>query len=307
VAHAGKARELTAALLSRCRFPERPTLVCAVSGGADSAALLVLAATAGYAVVEAVHVDHGLRPDSAGEREQVRQLAQRVGARFRSVKVDVGPGSNLEARAREARYAALPADVATGHTMDDLAETVLLNLLRGAATDGLSPLVSGPRVRPLLGLRRAETAQLCAAHGYVPVVDEMNADPAFRRVRVRHELLPLLSDVAERDVVPVLARQASLLHDELQYLSAQAELLDPTDARALGSAPVALARRAVRLWLAREGVGNGHPPPAAAIERVLALAAGRGSRADLFGGWSVARRDQRLRLIPPGAAPNPPR
>src|SRR5205085_8899120 len=123
---------LTAALLGRCVFPGAGTVVtCAVSGGADSLALLVLAVGAGCEVT-AVHVDHGLREGSAAEADLVRAAAARFGAGFVAERVMVAPGANLEARARAARYGVLPADVLTGHTADDQAETVLLNLLRGA-------------------------------------------------------------------------------------------------------------------------------------------------------------------------------
>ncbi len=128
----------------------------------------------------------------------------------------------------------LPHGVATGHTMDDQAETILVNLLRGAGADGLAGMEPGPR-HPLLGLRRRETHALCAAVGLVPVCDPSNADPAFVRNRVRHELLPLCAQVAGRDPVPVLARQAGVLRDEvvlLDRLAAEA-LPDPADARQL--------------------------------------------------------------------------
>ena len=195
--------ELIAALLARCDFPPAGTAVtCAVSGGADSLALLVLAAEAGCRAT-AVHVDHGLRPGSDEEAEVVRAAADRWGAAFRGVRVAVAPGPNLEARARATRYAALPADVLTGHTADDQAETMLLNLLRGAGLDGLAGM--DPRRRPLRRLRRRETRALCDILGLEPIEDPTNLDSAFRRTRVRHELLPLLDDIAERDVAPILA------------------------------------------------------------------------------------------------------
>ncbi len=127
----------------------------AVSGGADSLALLVLARAAGCAVT-AVHVDHGLREGTAREADVVRDAAARFGAAFRLVQLELAPGPNLEARAREARYAALPPEVLTGHTVDDRAETMLLNLLRGAGPDGLAARLEHGARRPLLALRRAE-------------------------------------------------------------------------------------------------------------------------------------------------------
>jgi tRNA(Ile)-lysidine synthase len=273
------------ALLARCAFPEPGVAVtCAVSGGADSLALLVLAAAAGCDVT-AVHVDHALRPGSATEADAVRGAAERYGARFRAERVRVDPGPNLEARARAARRAALGPGALTGHTADDQAETVLLNLLRGASLDGLAGF--DPATRPIRRLRRAETQALCAAEGLVPFVDPSNTDPAFRRNRVRHEVLALLDDVAQRDVVPVLARQAELLREDALLLDELAAAIDPTDAAALASAPAALARRAVRAWL-RSG-DELHPPSAAAVERVLAVARGEVVACEIDGGRRVAR------------------
>jgi tRNA(Ile)-lysidine synthase len=299
VATATDGDRLADALLARCDFPPAGTEVtCAVSGGPDSLALLALAVRAG-GVVAAVHVDHGLRPGSAAEADVVGAAAERFGAGFHAVRVDVPPGPDLEARARAARYAVLPAGALTGHTADDQAETVLLNLLRGAALDGLAGM--DPGRRPLRRLRRHETQALCAALALDPVADPTNADPAFRRNRVRHELLPLLDAIAARDVVPVLARQADLARADTELLDELAAALDPTDARAVAVAPAALARRAVRAWLRAGGPGGAerHPPDGAAVERVLAVARGEAVACELAGGWRVARTAGRLRLEPP--------
>jgi len=283
-------------LLSRCTFPaEGAPLACAVSGGADSLALLVLAAAAGCAVT-AIHVDHGLRAGSEAEAEVVAEAAAQLGARFEGHRVAVAPGPNLEARARAARFAVLPEDVATGHTMDDQAETILVNLLRGAGADGLAGMEPGTR-HPILGLRRRETHALCAAAGLEPVRDESNDDPAFVRNRIRHELLPLCAQVAGRDPVPVLARQAGVLRDEVALLdSLAAKLLpDPTDARAVAAAERPLARRAVRRWLREAGAGE-HPPSLAEVDRTLAVAGGAVVGTELTGGRRVRRTDGRLRV-----------
>jgi tRNA(Ile)-lysidine synthase len=241
--------------------------------------------------VTAVHVDHGLRPGSAGEADVVVAAAERFGAAVRCVAVDVPAGPNLEARAREARLAALGPGALTGHTADDAAETVLLNLLRGSGLDGLAGIRPGP-TKPLLALRRAETQALCRDLGLVPVDDPSNDDRAFRRNQVRHEVLPLLDEVAQRDVAAVLARQAQLLGDDAALLDALAADLDPTDAKALAAAPVPLARRAVRRWLA-----DPYPPDAATVERVLAVALGEALGTDVGGGRSVRRTSGRLRLL----------
>ncbi|MEO5724474.1 MAG: tRNA lysidine(34) synthetase TilS [Ilumatobacteraceae bacterium] len=279
-------------LLQRCTFPAVGTAVsCGVSGGADSTALLVLAVAAGCSVT-AIHVDHRLRRGSKYEADVVAATAARFGARFEARQVDVGEGPNLEARARAARYGVLPGDVLTGHTADDQAETVLINLLRGAAAAGLSGIRPSLR-RPLLGLRRADTTRLCSTLAIAVVQDPSNDDPRHLRNRVRHELLPLLDDLAGRDLVPVVARQADLLRADDDLLDELASALDPTDAVALAAAPVALARRAVRRWLAGE-----HPPDAATVARVLAVARGAATACELVGGDRVQRSGQRLSRIP---------
>ena len=294
------AADLADRLLARCRFPAAGTAVaCAVSGGADSLALLVLARRAGLDVT-AIHVDHGLRPGSAGEAGIVAAAADRFGAGFRSVAVDVGVGPNLEARARDARRSVLPPDAMTGHTADDQAETVLLNLLRGAGLDGLAGIRVGP-TKPILGLRRFETEQLCACAGLTAVDDPSNRDPALRRNRVRHELLPLAAAIAERDVAAVIARQAELVADDVRLLDALAAEIDPFDCRALAAADVAIARRAVRRWLLSE-TGGRHPPDAAAVERVLAVARGESEACEVAGGWRVGRSRQRLHVTAAGPA-----
>jgi tRNA(Ile)-lysidine synthase len=293
-------------LLPRCRFPAPGTAVtCAVSGGADSLALLALAVAAGCTAT-AVHVDHGLRAGSDREASVVAAASERLGAGFRAERVEVGAGPNLEARARAARREVLPPDALLGHTADDQAETILLNLLRGAGLDGLAGIRADAR-HPILALRRSETRDLCTRLGLAVVDDPSNADPAFRRNRVRAELLPLLADVGERDPVPVLARQAELLRDAADLLVEQARLLDPTDAASLAAAPPAVARVAVREWL--KGCDRErHPPDGAAVERVLAVARLDVRATEVGDGWRVARTDGRLRLersVRSGAEPEP--
>ena len=288
-------------LLGRCWFPAPGTVVtCGVSGGADSLALLVLAVASGCRAT-AVHVDHGLRPGSADEAGVVADAAARLGAGFRAERVQVEPGPNLEARARAARRDVLPNDTLLGHTADDQAETVLLNLLRGAGLDGLAGIRADAR-HPILALRRHETHTLCDDLGLAPVEDPSNADPRHRRNRVRAEVLPLLDDVADRDLVPVVARQAGLLREVVDLLAEQAGLVDPTDAAALASAPRPLARVAVRQWL-RDRDSERHPPDAATVDRVLAVARLEDRATDVGGGWRVARTAGRLRLEPPEASP----
>lgn len=277
-------------------------VVVACSGGPDSLALVALAVDAGLAPI-AVHVDHGLRAGSGREAAVVADAAARLDARFHAERVAVDPGSNLEARARDARYEALErarvalgaTAVLVGHTADDQAETVLLNLLRGSASSGLGGMPSrrGTVIRPLLGLRRTDTAALCERVGVTPIDDPMNADPAFRRVWLRREILPALARGADRDLVPVLARQADVLRAESDFLDELARAAWPpgdgnASAGSLAAIPAVLARRAVRCWL-------GPPPPSLdEVERVLAVARGEARGTELAGGRRVRRRRGRL-------------
>lgn len=296
------------AMIERCSFPlvtgtTGGAVVCAVSGGADSTALLALARHSGREVL-AVHVDHGLRPQSGAEGEIVRANAERLGAAFRAERVDVGDGPGLEARARTARYGVLPRDVCTGHTADDQAETVLLHLLRGSGTRGLAGMRAGPPkpaggerspCRPILALRRSETEAVCRLLNLVVVDDPSNRDPRFTRNRVRSEMLPLLREIGGRDPVPILVRQAELLREDDDLLDVLAASVDPANAPALAAAPLALARRAVRRWVMERDPRH-HPPDAAAVQRILDVADGLAVACEVPGSGRVERHAQRLTI-----------
>lgn len=287
-------------LLERCTFPDVGTpVVCAVSGGPDSMALLALASAAGLDVT-AVHVDHGLRPTGKAEARTVAAAADRFGADFRAEVVHLDAGGDVEARARAERHAVVGPDALFGHTADDQAETVLLAMMRGAGIDGLRGMAA--ERHPILALRRAETHELCERLGIEVVTDPSNTDPRFRRNRVRHELVPLIADIAQRDVAAVIARGANVLADDADLLDALAASIDATDAKAVAAAPVALARRAVRTWLRETNLGH-HPMDAAGTERVLAVARGESVAAQITGGIEVRRSGQRLAWsrVDPGA------
>ena len=280
-----------ASLLTRCTFPPPHTPVSvAVSGGPDSMALLVLAAAHGLHVT-AVHVDHGIRAGSHRDVNLIAPVTRFLGAELRVHRVSVEPGPNLEARARDARYAVMPPDVMTGHTADDQAETVLINLLRGAGSQGLAAMRPGVR-RPVLGLRRAETHALCAEFGIECVTDETNESPVHQRNRVRGELLPLVADISRRDPVPVLARMSNVMRDDNELLEELAAGIDPTDARVLSTAPLPLARRAIRRWLS-----DPYPPDQATVERVLEVARGEHPGCDIGGNRQIRRSKQRLSIV----------
>jgi tRNA(Ile)-lysidine synthase len=201
-------------------FRHGDLVLCAVSGGPDSTALLhvlaLLRQRVGHALA-ALGVDHGLRTEAQAELAQARALAESLAVPFAVARVDVAPGGNLMARAREARHLALQTEatrvgaacVALGHTADDRAETLLLRLLRGAGPRGLA--VMAPRassfvggvdlVRPLVAARRTDVELHLRRHELAWSHDPSNADRRFLRARVRHE--PLV----RRDRAPVPPRR----------------------------------------------------------------------------------------------------
>jgi tRNA(Ile)-lysidine synthase len=206
----------------------------AVSGGPDSLALLLLAHHALPGQIAVASVDHGLRPEAAGEVAMVERIAGERGIPFTPLSVTLASG-NLQARAREARYAAL-ADwaeaeglgaVATAHHADDQAETLLLRLNRGSGLSGLAGVRAASRIagrevvllRPLLGWRKAELAEVVAAAGLVAASDPSNTNPDYDRARLRARL-------ADADWIdPVqLAASAAHLAESWQALDWYAEL-----------------------------------------------------------------------------------
>ena len=236
-------RDALAALPEAAR---RAPLVVGCSGGADSLALtLAAAAVRGPDDVRAVVVDHRLQEGSAERAAAtVALLAERgIAARVHAVDV-TGPGG-IEAAARRARQAALCAarphpdsPILLGHTLDDQAETVLLGLGRGSGARSLAGMRrwDPPWLRPLLTVRRTTTRAACA--GLEVWDDPHNADPRFTRVRLRHEVLPLLEDVLSGGVAEALARTAEQLRDDVDALDAVAAQL-----LAAACAPAAPGRR----------------------------------------------------------------
>jgi tRNA(Ile)-lysidine synthase len=134
-----------------------------------------------------------------------------------------------------------------------------------------------------------------------PVHDVTNDDRAHLRNRIRHELIPVLCELADRDVVPILARQAAYLGADATLLDELASAIDPTDVRSIANSPAPLARRALREWLR-----CGYPPDSATVERVMSVAAGEALAAEIGGGRSVRRSHGRLRIEPDGRV-RPPR
>src|SRR3954463_2738166 len=223
--------------------PGKPLLVL-LSGGADSVCLLHTAISAG-AGGSALHVNYGLRESADDDEAFCRELFP--GLIVEPVRLPTG--ANLQAAAREARYALAEkhavGDYATGHTMSDQAETVLMRLCSSPGRRGLLGMSErrGRLVRPLLTMTRAQTEEYCRLNGLAWRTDPTNADPSFTRARVRHELLPLLERVAP-GAERTIAETARPLRDEAGALDA---LLPETDSlEEIAALPPALGRLVLR-------------------------------------------------------------
>jgi len=318
-------------------------LALAVSGGADSLALLhamrALAVRRSWWLA-VLTVDHGLRPGSAADAAFVVDHAKALGLAVRLLTLtpaDLEPhrGDGPEGAARAARYGALwpAADelgcawLATGHTLDDQAETVLLQLLRGAGPEGLAGMAvrAGRLLRPLLTVRRAETRACCSAVGLEWREDPTNSAEVPLRNQVRQRLLPLLEELRP-GAAQALARTAGLAADERDWLdplvaaALAATASGPSSAAAprpsagevgpaapgaggvalaaaaLAALPAALARRVIRAAARQAGASV---PDAAATGRVLDLATGRDGAGTGWPGGSARRDGPAVLLAPP--------
>jgi tRNA(Ile)-lysidine synthase len=262
---------------------------------------MLLLALEAELVVTVHHVNHHARAASDEDAGFVRNVCNERGVACVLYDVQVEPGSNFEARARAERRRVLPRGSLTGHTMDDLAETLLLNMLRGAGLDGLSPMVDDP-TKPLVRVRRHDLAEFVADAKLEARHDETNDDLSYRRNRVRHQLLPLMCEIAERDVVPILARQAEVIYEDRAWLNLVggpdvALALGDVDCRELRKWPLARRRRWLRAKLCfLDEFDEAHPPSAAELERVERVIAGEVVATELQGGRRLSRRAQRLAL-----------
>jgi len=242
-----------------CRVPRGARVLCAVSGGPDSMALLDvlgrLAQKVGFEL--AAHgVDHGLRAEARAELDLAESHAHSLGLPFARTVLAVAPGGNLQARARTARYAALETAarsvgatlIATAHHADDRAETVLLRLLRGAGPRGLAvlPPRAGDRVRPFIRAHKSDVLSHLRRHGIAFAEDPSNRNRRHQRVRVREELLPLLAELS-----PGIVGHLNALADALAgtHEATLAELPLGRAQRHLLARAVALRQRGARIWL----------------------------------------------------------
>ena len=262
-------------------------------------------------------MDHGLQPGSADRAAATAELLRHLGlSPVHVVAVSVGREGGPEGAARAARYAALAAAghgrrIALGHTLDDQAETVLLGLGRGSGPRSIAGMVEHREDggvgwwRPLLGIRRTTTRAACAAQELPVWDDPWNTDPAYARVRLRTEVLPLLEEVLGGGVAPALARTAVLLRQDLDALDALATAesgrldadggLPVTD---LVRLPDALRGRVLRAWLLEQSVADLQAVHLAAVDALLTRWHGQGP-VTLPGGAVVVRASGRLTLLPP--------
>ena len=318
-------------------------VLVAISGGPDSTALLHALAQLAPALgirLRAAHIHHGIRGRAAdADREAAAALARALKVPFSTRKADApararAAGLSLETAAREVRYGLLDrlakrcraSRIATGHTLDDQAETVLLNCLRGAGPRGLAgmPPVRGAIIRPLIDISRAEVLRYCETQRLRYRVDRSNADLTHTRNRLRHEIIPALRRV-QPAVTSHLARLAAIMRAEDEFMTEQAEAalrrVTARTARGVGAhggarlqldlfavLPVALQRRVVRLAVAQVK-GDELDLELERIEALLHLALfGRtGSVVELPGGLRAQRGYGELAIARarPEAKPTP--
>jgi tRNA(Ile)-lysidine synthase len=308
--------------------PRGSRLLIGLSGGSDSVALALLlqelAEQEGFSVVSLAHLNHRLRCTATRDEQFCRGLAARVGLPIVVESIDVGSYAqtqrlSVEDAARRLRYDFLhrvadsvSADrIAVGHTRDDQAETFLLKLIRGAGLTGLSGIY--PRrdvvIRPLIEVARADLRRYLASRGQNWVEDETNDDLENPRNRIRHKVLPELDLAANSSSIPAIARAASIVREDGQWLDElSARRFDALVARSnngleidvsgLLAEPPPVRRRvvlaALRLAAPNREIGFEH------VESALEVASGEsggvdvpGARVELRRGKMVLHRDAR--------------
>jgi tRNA(Ile)-lysidine synthase len=278
------------AALETCIPAEASGLVIALSGGPDSAALLVAVVTPGPAFralpVRAVHIDHGLQAAAADFRKDCQALCDQLEVPLSILAVEVrgDPGVSLEAAARDARYAALAAQLRprecllTAHHRQDQAETLLLQALRGAGLKGMSAMPArrefgaGWHVRPLLDVAGVELRQFGAGQRTLHSIDPMNQDLRFDRVHLRREIWPPIEKRWPGAAI-ALSRAAGHVAEAQRLLEGLARadiarLRDGAELSVQGLRILPPDRRAnaVRVWLTAKGM---EPPSAARLTEAL--------------------------------------
>lgn len=313
-------------------------VLVALSGGADSTALLHVLSRLAVKLrfrVCACHVHHGLRgADADADAEHAGRFAGSLGLFFSLQRADVRAHArehklSLEEAAREVRYHLLAQAaqacganrIATGHTADDQAETVLLNLLRGAGPTGLSgiPPLRGSIIRPLIEVTREDVEQYCQAESITYRTDQSNRDLRFTRNRIRHRVLPALREIQPR-VTEALCRLADIMRAEDEFIAAQARTQlerfeqsgDTLGGLTLPIAEFAQLHPALRRRLARAAIvrakGDDREIEMDRVEALVnLLISGRtGARVQLPGGLSASRAYRQVTIArPEGVPPSP--
>lgn len=317
---AQSSEQLNAAIIaSVLHAADDQPVVVALGGGADSAVLLGATAEAqsersDEQSLRAVFVRHGLPSGELLEKAAI-DLTSELGIPLSVLDAPVDDGPDLESRAREARYSAIEADLAsgevamTGHTADDQAETVLMRLARGSGSAGLSGIPSerGPWRRPLLGFSRATLRAAAQAQGLPFVDDPSNSDERFTRSRVRHDVMPNLERELPGSVRDGLARSARLLRNDDGYLADIARAIPihrlPGCVR-IAAAPLATTGPVIATRAVREGLRHllgGYPGEETDVDAVMAVAAD-GAPRTVSGGFVVTNEGPWVRI---GSVPSP--
>ena len=281
------------------------TVVCAVSGGADSMALL----WAMYLLKEewdldlsAAHFNHRLRGEESDRDEQfVRDFCEGYGIPLHVGSAQVVAGEKgLEAAARDARYAyfsTLPGKIATAHTADDNAETVLMHLVRGTGLKGLGGIAPkrGNLIRPMLSITRGDVEDFLAEFAVSSISDSSNGTDLFLRNRLRHHVMPLLKEENPR-LAENLSSMALRLRSDEQALSDLAAADDP-DVEILRNMAPAVRARALERFLKTNGVRE---PEAVHIQLLesLVFSDNPSARANFPGGITIGRNYETLEVIP---------
>ena len=278
------------------------TVICAVSGGADSVALLfamyLLRDKLGIHL-EAAHFNHHLRGEESDVDEAfVRELCGRYEIPLHVGAAEVRPGKKgLEAAARDARYAflrSLDGKIATAHTADDNAETVIMRMLRGTGLKGLGAIapVSGRVIRPMLLVNRQEVEVFLSTWGLSHREDSSNASDAFLRNRIRHTVMPLLKAENPR-LAENLSRMALRLREDEEFLQAQSDFSVLPGVEAMKAMPKAQRSRCIETFLKTSGVKEPEDSHISAVEGLL-FSDRPSARISLPGDVTVARLYDRL-------------
>ena len=281
------------------------TVICAVSGGADSVALLFALYLLKEKLeirLEAAHFNHHLRGEESDRDEAfVRKLCDQFDIPLHVGGAQVQPGKKgLEAAARDARYAflrTLKGKVATAHTADDNAETILMRLIRGTGLKGLGGItpVQGSVIRPMLRITRQEVESFleewCLSH----IEDSSNESDDFLRNRIRHHVMPLLAAENPR-IAENLSQMALRLRQEEEFLSLQLDSTALPTVESLKTMPKALRSRYLAAFLERSGVREPEDAHIAQAE-ALVFSEKPSARAVFPGGVTIARNYDRVEAL----------